>query len=316
MKKAFFSCLEKLAEKDSSITLLTGDLGFSVLEKFKEKFPKRFYNAGIAEQSMIGISAGLALCNKKPFVYSIIPFLTMRCFEQVRVDLAQQNLPVRLVGTGGGFSYGLDGVTHHATEDLAIMRVLPNMTVACPADPFEAVQALEKSQEIRGPVYFRLSENSRDLYEHSSFEFGRATCVREGSNATVFCTGPVLENVLKAASFLKKEKGISIAVYSVHCIKPLDEKAVLTAAEKGVPVFSVEEHSKTGGLGSAISEVLSPFECKPAHFILGLPDAFQKTVGSRDFLISKAGLSAQRLAQEMFLRILKGKRNRIKFSKR
>ncbi len=310
MRREFFSELEKLAAKDSSIMLLTGDLGFSLLDGFKKKFPSRFYNAGVAEQSMAGISAGLALCGATPFVYSIIPFLTMRCFEQIRIDVAQQNLPVRLVGAGAGFSYGADGVTHHSIEDIAIMRALPNMLVVSPADPFEAVSALRESQKLRGPVYFRLSENSEQLYKHpASFELGRAIPVRKGSDATAFCTGPILKNVLDAAEFLEKERGVSIEVFSVHTIKPLDKKAVLSAAEKNAPLFSIEEHSAIGGLGSAVAEVLSPLEQKPPLYILGLPDEFQATIGSRDFLIARAGLSAQKLAETILLKILSHKRN-------
>ncbi len=310
MRREFFFELERLAARDSSIVLLTGDLGFSLLEGFQKKFPSRFYNAGIAEQSMIGISAGLALCGAKPFVYSIVPFLTMRCFEQIRIDVAQQDLPVRLVGAGAGFSYGTDGVTHHSIEDVAIMRVLPNMAVVSPADSFEAVSALRESQKLRGPVYFRLSETSGRLYKPpASFEIGRAIPVRKGADATAFCTGPVLKNVLLAAEFLEEERGVSVEVFSVHTVKPLDAAAVLAAAEKQVPLFSVEEHSVVGGLGSAVAEVLAPLEQKPPLHILGLPDEFQTTIGSRDFLLEKAGLSAQKIAETILLKILSHKRS-------
>jgi transketolase len=163
MRKVFIQKLVELAQVDPDIYFIAGDLGYSVIEPFKEKFPERFINAGIAEQNMIGVAAGLALTGKKVFVYSIIPFVTMRCFEQIRVDLCYQNLPVRMVGVGAGFAYGAMGSTHYATEDVAVMRALPNMTVVVPGSNFELLGLVEQVNALSGPVYIRLSKNEEKI---------------------------------------------------------------------------------------------------------------------------------------------------------
>ena len=159
MRTAFVNTLIELAEKDENIYLLTGDLGFSVLEGFIQKFPERFINCGVAEQNMMGVAAGLALSGKKPYVYSIIPFVTMRCFEQVRNDICYQNLDVKIVGVGSGLAYGFLGATHHAIEDIAILRVLPNMTILSPGDPTEARELTLKSYQTKNPTYLRLNKS-------------------------------------------------------------------------------------------------------------------------------------------------------------
>ena len=207
MRQAFINVLTELARKDKRIFLLTGDLGFSVFEKFKEEFPKRFFDIGVAEQNMIGIASGLALSGKVAFVYSIIPFLIMRPFEQIRLDICYQNTNVKMVGVGGGFAYGSAGSTHHATEDIAIMRALPNMTVVCPADPVETELSIRCAVKYNGPVYIRLGGEKGKIYSREpNFKLGRGIVVREGRDVSIVSTGDMLRNVIEATKMLSKKK--------------------------------------------------------------------------------------------------------------
>ena len=189
MRTTFINELIKLAEKDEKIILLAGDLGFSVFEKFREKFPERYYNMGIAEQNMVGVAAGMAMRGKKPYVYSIVPFVVMRPFEQVRVDVCYHELDIKLVGVGGGFAYGPLGATHHSIEDISIMRTLPNMQVISPGDPYEAKNAIIKSYSNNKPTYIRLSKNNEPLLHKNisdeSFQIGRAICMKKGKKIAI-----------------------------------------------------------------------------------------------------------------------------------
>ena len=288
MRQAFINTLIKLAKKDNRVFLLTGDLGFSVLENFREKFPKRFFNMGVAEQNMIGVAAGLALSGKIVFVYSIVPFLTMRCFEQIRNDLCYQNLNVKLVGTGGGLSYGSLGSTHHALCDIAIMRALPNMKVLAPGDPFEAERVAEIAAFSEGPAYIRLGKNNEPKVhlKSLSFDIGQGIVLRNGNDITIFATG----NMLYSAKLVVDKllvKNIDARLVSMPTIKPLDKNIILKAAKETKAIFTIEEHSLIGGLGSAVAEILSANNVNNIIFKgIGVNDEYPRVVGGQNYLRS------------------------------
>jgi len=301
MRTAFINTLHALAEQDKRVMLLSGDIGFSVLEKFQKEFSDRFLNMGISEANMIGVAAGLALCGMKPYVYSIIPFVTMRCFEQIRNDLCYQNVDVKIVGTGGGLSYGNLGPTHHAREDIAIMRALPNIIVTCPGDPIETELIVRESLKLNGPLYIRLGRGSEPIAhkEKPKLRIGKGIALKEGDDIAIVATGNILNNALTAAGLLA-EKGINARVISMHTIKPLDKEIVLAAANETKAIFTVEEHSIIGGLGSAVSEVLAESDSKILFKRIGLKDAFEKTVGNHEYLRKMNNLLPEDIAEFIF----------------
>ena len=233
MRKAFVKTLIELAEKDERICLLTGDLGFHALEEFKDKFPGRFLNCGIAEQNMAGMAAGLALCGKKPYIYSIVPFVTLRCLEQIRNDICYQNLDVKIIGIGGGFSYGTLGSTHSVMEELAILRTLPNMTVLCPADAFETEELILKSYQTKNPTYIRITK-ADETSLHSKkpdLEIGEPYIIKEGSKIAIISAGSQAIFSVQAATELK-EKGHDIKVINIHTIKPIEKNKIPNVPKK------------------------------------------------------------------------------------
>jgi transketolase len=295
MRAAFITTLMQLAENDERIVFLTGDLGFSVLESFSTKFPNRFYNFGVSEQNMTGAAAGLALCGKKAISYSITPFVTMRPFEQVRIDIAFQKANVIIVGVGSGFSYGSLGPTHHATEDIALMRALPNMVVLCPGDPVEAALATRAAVAHDGPVYLRLGKGKEPIVHKTPPEalvIGGSFLMRDGSDVTIISTGDGLANAAAAAEQLAKE-GISARHISMPCVKPLDRRAVLKAADETRILITVEEHQVNGGLGSAVAETLAEAGVGVPLLRIGVPDRFMDHAGSQQYLRRSNGLDAQ-----------------------
>lgn len=295
MRIAFIRTLTEMAAHDKNIHLLTGDLGFSVFEDFAKKFPNQYLNCGVAEQNMMGMAAGMALCGKKVLVYSIVPFVAMRCFEQIRNDVCLHNLDVKVVGVGGGFSYGALGRTHHAIEDLAIMRALPNMTVLCPADPLETELAVRAMLESSGPAYLRLGKSKEENIYSSSFDFeiGRAHVVKKGKDIAVMGIGPILKNAILAAENIEKKLGITVRVVSMSTLKPLDSRSVIEAAKNVKAICTLEEHSIIGGLGDAVSRVLTEAGHPVIFRSLGIKDALSKEIGDQVFLREKNNLSVE-----------------------
>jgi len=292
VRTAFINKLMEIAEKDKDVYLLTGDLGFSVFEKFAEKFPDRFYNVGIAEQSMIGIAAGLALNGKKVYCYSIIPFVTMRCFEQIRIDLCYQNLNVNLVGVGGGVSYSPAGATHHAIEDVALMRALPNMKVICPGDPFETENAVEQVANIEGPTYIRLNRNHEPrLYNEANvkFELGKAIKITEGNDISIISMGNMLEESIRLTNRLI-ESGYKVKLLSMHTVKPIDKAAIYECINDTKCIYTIEEHNVIGGLGSAAAEVIAASGKGVKFRSFGIPDVYADCAGDREFFRKKYGI--------------------------
>jgi transketolase len=298
MRSAFFRALLELAEQDPRVNLVVGDLGFGVVEEFTQRFPNRFLNAGVAEQNMTGIAAGMALSGRTVFTYSIANFPILRCLEQVRNDICYHNANVKLVSVGGGLAYGALGATHHATEDLAIMRSLPRMLVVAPGDPAEAEAATRAVAIHPGPCYLRLGRagESRVHQRHIDFQLGKAIQVREGKDLTLISTGGLLETAVRVANLLEAN-GLGAAVLSMHTVKPLDVDATLEAARSTGAIFTLEEHSVLGGLGSAVSEVLAEFREGMVTFKrFGLPSDFSSMVGTQEFLREQHGLSTESLA--------------------
>ena len=294
MRAAFFKALEEAAARDPRVVLLTGDLGFGTIESFATRFPDRFVNVGVSEQNLAGIAAGMALSGKVVFAYSIGNFPTLRCLEQIRNDICYHGANVKIVTSGGGLTYGSLGMSHHATEDLAIMRALPGMVVDAPGDPFEAAAATGCLARLDGPAYLRLGRNNEPAVhrEPPHYEIGRAIRVREGGDITLIATGSVLATAAVAADRLGAD-GITARVLSMHTVKPLDTAAVLEAARQTHAIFTIEEHSIVGGLGGAVAETLAESAVGPVTFRrIGLPDQYLSTAGSQDFLRTQAGLSA------------------------
>jgi transketolase len=306
MRNDFVRQLQVEMERDPRIMLLTGDLGFRAFEPVKEKFPDRFVNVGIAEANMIGVACGLALGGWKPFAYSIASFATMRCYEQIRTDVCYHGLDVKIVGAGGGFNYAHQGVTHHTIEDVAIMRVLPGMTVVCPSYSWEAGEATRLLAETPGPAYLKLGKSPGTAYQQPDFRFaiGKGFVIREGNEIVLVSTGNVLDVAMDAALRVESRTGKRVCVISMPTVKPLDRELILTKAASARAIFTIEEHSRIGGLGSAVAEVLVESDApKQTFHPFGIPDHFIKAVGSREYLLREAGLDAERVANEIVARL-------------
>ena len=292
MRTAFIETLLEIARTDPRIVLITGDLGFGVVTAFAEQLPEQFVNAGVAEQNMTGLAAGMALSGKIVFTYSIANFPVMRCLEQIRNDVCYQKLNVRITAVGGGMAYGSLGPSHHATEDIAVTRALPNLMVVAPGDPIETRLAVRALVEHEGPVYLRLGRDKETIVHHSapSFQLGRAIQVRDGSDLTLIATGGLLYSATQVAETLASQ-GIQARVLSMHTIKPLDRDAVLSAARETPAIFTIEEHSIVGGLGGAVSETLMEASSRPSLFKrIGLDGSFSSKVGDQNYLREQYGL--------------------------
>lgn len=298
MRIAFIEKVIEMAEKDKDLMLVTGDLGFSVFEEFQERFPDQFLNVGVAEQNMVGVAAGLALSGKRPIVYSITTFATMRAYEQIRNDVAYQNLPVIIVGGGSTFSYSTFGCTHMPLEDVAIMRALPNFTVVVPGDPYEVSSLLEQLYVQRKPGYMRIAKRGEPLVHQSNDQvrLGQVNCIKAGSDVTIVASGGQIYNAAKASEFLLEEN-ISARVLSVHTLSPVDEASLVKAARETKGIITCEEHNLTGGLASIVSEVLVRNQCLVPVVSLGVTNEFPKGVGSADYFLAKYNLTVNDITE-------------------
>lgn len=295
MRTAFINTLHELAKKDKNIFLLNGDLGFSVLEEFTKAYPDRSLNMGVAEANMIGVAAGLALSGKTVFVYSIIPFVTARVFEQVRNDVALQKANVKIVGVGSGLTYGQLGPTHHSIEDIALMRALPNMIVVCPGDPYETAEATKALAALKGPAYLRIGKKGEPMVHTYTpiFKIGEGIMIRKGRAGTLIATGNMLPTASTIVDELAK-RGKKMRLISMHTVKPLDERIIKKAMKENPAIFTLEEHNVIGGLGSAVAEVLAENnQSKKITYFrrFGINDRFTIMAGSQDFLRTLHALS-------------------------
>jgi len=309
MRKIFNKTLLELAKKDKRIYLVLADIGYGEIEPFREAFPDRYFNVGVAEQNMTGVACGLALEGNIAVTYSIANFPTLRCLEQIRNDICYHNANVKIVIIGGGVSYGPLGISHHSTEDIAIMRALPNMVVLCPCDCIEAQAATVAMIEHDGPVYYRCGyKGEKDIHRKKiNFKIGKAIQVKDGQDATIIFTGPIGYNVLLANEILAR-KGIKCRLVSLHTIKPIDSKMIIDCARNTGAIITCEEHNLSGGLGSAVAEVLADNNVWPVKFRrIAFPDIHVSLVGSQEWLRDKYGMSPEGIA-ETVKRTLKGQR--------
>lgn len=288
MRATFLQTLLKEAQSDERIWLLTADFGYSVLEPFEDMFPERYINVGICEQNAIGIAAGLALQGKIPYVYTAVPFATSRPYEQIKVDCAYMQTNVRIVGVGSGFSYGPAGATHHALDDISIMRSLPNMSVVCPGSLNETEALTKYSTKHNGPMYIRLGRRGEPRFDYE-VDFGKFSKVFDGTDFAIIATSSMLEDAYKTVLEYRK-LGINPILYSAHTIKPFDAQAVLELLEKNIPIVSIEEHNVIGGLASAVSEVIARSGKGVKFLPIAVNDKFSHYVGSQSYIKNQMGL--------------------------
>ena len=286
MRDTFVRTLVELAKKDKNIELITGDLGFGVLKPFWEQCPDQFTNAGIAEQNMTTVAAGMALEGKNVFTYSIGNFPTLRCLEQIRNDCAYHNANVKIVCVGGGFAYGSLGMSHQATEDIAIMRALPNVIAMAPADLVEAEECTKALAGYHGTAYLRLGRGGEKRIHDKieNFEIGKAIKVHDGEKVAIFTTGAIFEEVESARRTLMQD-GITPTIYTFPTIKPIDREVIINVSRNYELVVTCEEHNIIGGFGSTVAEVMAEMKDKKAHLLrIGLKDEYSVCVGNQNFL--------------------------------
>jgi transketolase len=297
MRDTFVRTLIDIAKQDKNVHLITGDLGFGVLKPFWEELPDQFTNAGIAEQNMTSFAAGLALQGKVVFTYSIGNFPTLRCLEQIRNDCAYHNANIKIVCVGGGFVYGSLGMSHHATEDLAIMRALPDVTVLAPGDLVEAECATRAIYDHQGTCYLRLGRGGeKRIHEKiDNFQIGKAIKIKNGEKVAIFSTGALFDEVVYALQ-LMEEYSVNPALYTFPTVKPIDRVTIEECAEQYDLIVTVEEHNIIGGFGSAVSEVLAELTRPRARILkIGLNDKYSSIVGSQKYLRDVYGMSAKKI---------------------
>lgn len=298
MRNTYLKEVYKLAQKDKNVLSLVADNGMIVYDDFRRDFPEQYYNFGISEGHMINAAAGMASCGKIPFAYTIGAFLAYRAYEFIRLDVCLQKLNVKIAGIGAGMSYGYLGPTHHTTEDIAVLRSLPNLTLLSPATAKETKVLVNYAYENEGPVYIRLGNNLKEELYSDFMEVipGKGTVLREGNDIVIFSTGDITYHVMEAARRLEVE-GIQAKVISVHTIKPFDEEMVVEAAEQYQKLFTVEEHSIIGGLGGAVAEVMSEHGGHAVLKRIGLNNVFAHGYGTQEQVRKANGLDAQGIYQ-------------------
>ena len=292
MRKVFNTELLSIARQDPRIFMILADIGYGEIEPFAQAFPDRYFNCGVAEQNMTGIACGVAMEGNIAITYSIANFPTLRCLEQIRNDVCYHNANVKIVIIGGGMAYGPLGISHHSTEDLAILRALPNLVVVAPCDFAEARAAVHAMIAHAGPVYYRCGYKKEPPVHNGliDFKIGNAITVREGPDATVIFTSTIGYNALKAVEQLAAE-GIHCRLISMHTVKPIDRNAIIRAATETGAIITVEEHNSHGGLGSAVAEVLMDESCLNIKSRrIALPDVNVSRVGSQEWLREQYGL--------------------------
>ena len=300
MRKAFYDKLASLAASDKNVYFLTANLGYKFFDDIRSKCPEQFLDVGVAEQNMISMGAGMALCGKSVYCYSIIPFLTLRACEQIRVDVCYHYLPVKLVGMGAGFTYGQEGFTHFGLEDMAVMRAMPGMTIVAPDTIENAVRVAELSRNFKGPLYIRLGRAGVHGPGNKATikAIGKAAQLKEGKDCALIAIGNMVPVALQVAEALAS-KGVKAAVVNMHTLKPLDETAVRACAKKYPAIFTLEEHSIQGGLGSAVAETLSESGYHGKFKRVGIPEKIDQVIGDADYLWDYYGLSAAKISDRI-----------------
>lgn len=301
MRDTFVKTLVELAKENKNLELVTGDLGFGVLKPYYETVPNQFTNAGIAEQNMTTVAAGMALEGKNVFTYSIGNFPTLRCIEQIRNDCAYHNANVKVVCVGGGFVYGSLGMSHQATEDIAILRALPNVVVMAPADKVEAKEATKALVNYQGTAYLRLGRGGEKVIDETidNFQIGKAILRKKGKDIALFSTGAIYDEVQEAYDQLV-EKGYEPTIYTFPTIKPIDQEVIKNISNNHNLIVTIEEHNIVGGFGSAVAEIMAEMRNKKAHLLrIGLNDIYGKFVGNQKYLREQYGMSGSKIAQRI-----------------
>jgi len=308
MRDHVISELTKLGKRDDRIYLITSDLGYVVLDGFREKCPGRYINVGIAEQNMTALAAGMAREGSIVFTYSIGNFPTLRCIEQIRNDVCYHDANVKILSVGGGFVYGNQGITHHATEDIAMMRSLPNMRVYVPGDAYEAVECVKEAYSIDGPAYIRLARNKEEIFhiEAKPLDINKLLAFGEiGSDVNILTAGAILSEGVKLKEMLSDK--YNVGLYSVPKIKPIDEGGIKKLAKKSKLLVTMEEHQVMGGFGGACAEVIA--DISGEHAVLyraGLKNTFSDITGDQQYIREYYGISANMLAP-VIDKLLRGK---------
>lgn len=300
MRSAYLETLYELAKKDERVYAIISDNGAIVYDDFKKAFPDRLLNAGIAEANMIGMAAGLANRGKIPFAYTIGAFLAYRAYEFILNDVCLQNKNVKMVGIGEGVSYSLLGSSHHTLYDMAVLRPIPNLTLLSPASPIEVKKAVKAAYEMEGPVYIRLGTNREKEIYHSEYNYvlGKGIEIKNGDDITIVSTGSIVSDAIEVANNLEK-RNINARVINIHTIKPFDKDIILKAADETKIIFTIEEHSIIGGLGSAISEILAENGCNSKLIRFGFEDNFAIGYGKHEEVKKMNGLGIDNITERV-----------------
>jgi transketolase len=302
MRNAFARAMSELAQERSDVCLLSGDIGNRMFDRYKEVAPTRFLNCGIAEANMMSMAAGMALSGLRPVVYTITPFTTTRCLEQIRTGVAYHEAPVVIVGTGSGLSYAELGATHHSLEDLAILRSIPNLQLCAPTDSLELQAQLRQAIAEGKPTYIRIGKKGEPdlLGKHESLGIGKANLIKPGNKFLLLGIGPILSEAIQASSILEKQ-GIQLAIASMGSIKPLDNRFLKQCVAEGYSHWiSLEEHHQTGGLGSALLEWLCEQNINTIQLKrMGIADHFVHQLGAQNYVRKTEGLNAAAIADQV-----------------
>ncbi len=301
MRNAFARCITELAEADERIVLLSGDIGNRLFDDYKAKCPGRFFNCGVAEANMVGMAAGLAMSGLRPVCYTITPFITYRCMEQIRIDVGYHHQPVVIVGTGAGLSYASLGSTHHSCEEMGMLRLIPDLDVIAPGDAMEVRGALKAALKQDHGVFIRIGKKGEPVVHQvePEIEIGKAIRLREGKDVCLLSTGNMLPAVLEAADQLEKA-GVSASVYSFHTVKPLDLDCLAKAFAGARIVATIEEHSVLGGLGGSVAEWLSDQSGTPARLMrFGTADEFLHETSEQMEARGRYGLTPDSIAAKI-----------------
>ncbi len=304
MRDAFVKTVIDIAKGNPSVELLTADLGFGVLKPFFEQLPDQFTNVGIAEQNMISIATGLALEGKTVFAYSIANFPTLRCLEQIRNGCAYHKANVKIVCVGGGFVYGSLGMSHHATEDIAVMRALPNVAVFAPGDAAEAQAVTKAIARYTGTCYMRLGRGGEKRIHESinDFQIGKAIQIQQGKRVAIFSTGAIFDEVEIACKELK-DNGIIPTVYTFPTVKPIDVSTIVECSQNHELIVTCEEHSVVGGFGSAVAEIMAENPTGAKLLRIGINDQYCSKVGSQKYLRDEYGMSGRKIADKIISKL-------------
>jgi len=305
MRNAFAKEITRLSQEDPRVVLLSGDIGNRLFDDFKAKSPDRFYNCGVAESNMIGVAAGMAMSGLRPVCYTITPFITYRCMEQIRVDVCYHHVPVVIVGTGSGLSYASLGSTHHSCEEMGMLRLLPGLHVVAPADEMEVRAVLKAAFKQADPVYIRIGKKGEPIVHAREPELtiGKAIVISPGTDVCLLSAGTMLPGAIEAAELLSKH-GISAQVVSFHTVKPLDEDLLKDVFARFKMVATIEEHSVLGGLGGSVAEWLADQAKSSARLVrFGTRDEFLHKTCEQEEAREFFGLTAQAIAQDIFKKI-------------